>query len=87
MVLSPGTETGAKVTNVQTLNDMNDRKAESVLNSPNKNTIGSIDMDPNKQDLSSSATNIRSSAILQVIVSCVIKIHIKFSFYIISPLV
>ena len=79
MVLSPGTETGAKVTNVQTLNETNDRKAELVLNSPNKNIGGSIDMDSNKQDLSSSATNIRSSAILQVIVSCVIKIHIKFN--------
>ena len=85
MVLSPGTETGAKVTNVQTLNETNGRKAELVLNSPNKNTGGSIDMDSNKQDLSSSATNIRSSAILQVIVSCVIKIHIKFSFQ--SPLI
>ena len=85
MVLSPGTETGAKVTNVQTLNAMNDKTTESVLNSPDKNTIGPIDIDSNNQGLSSSATNIRSSAILQVIVSCVIKIHIKL--YVISQLV
>lgn len=84
MVLSPGTETGAKVTNVQTLTAMNDRTPESVLNSPDKNTIRSIDIDANKQDLNSSATNIRSSAILQVNISCVIEIHIKFSFMI-SP--
>ena len=68
MVLSPGTETGAKVTNVQTLNAMNDKTTESVLNSPDKNIIGSKDIDSNKQGLSSSATSIRSSAILQVIV-------------------
>ena len=68
MVLSPGTETGAKVTNVQTLNAMNDKTPESVLNSPDKNIIGSTDIDSNKQGLSSSATSIRSSAILQVIV-------------------
>ena len=85
MVLSPGTETGAKVTNVQTLTAMNDRTPESVLNSPDKNTIRSIDIDANKQDLNSSATNIRSSAILQVNISCVIVIHIKFSFFMISP--
>ena len=48
MVLSPGTETGAKVTNVQTLTAMNDRTPESVLNSPDKNTIRSIDIDANK---------------------------------------
>ena len=41
MVLTPGTETGAKVTNVQTLNAMNDKTPESVLNSPDKNIIGS----------------------------------------------
>ena len=68
MVLSPGTETGAKVTNVQTLNAMNDKTTESVLNSPDKNIIGSKDIDSGKQGLSSSATSIRSSAILQVIV-------------------
>ena len=68
MVLSPGTETGAKVTNVQTLNAMNDKTTESVLNSPDKNIIGSKDIDSNQQGLSSSATSIRSSAILQVIV-------------------
>ena len=68
MVLSPGTETGAKVTNVQTLNAMNDKTTESVLNSPDKNIIGSKDIESNKQGLSSSATSIRSSAILQVIV-------------------
>ena len=80
MVLSPGTETGAKVTNVQTLNAMNDRTPESDFNSPDKNTIGPIDIDANKQSLSSSATNIRSSAILQVIVACVIKPYTEFSF-------
>ena len=79
MVLSPGTETGAKVTNVQTLNAMNDKTTESALNSSNKNTVGPIDIDSNNQGLNSSATNIRSSAILQVIVSCVINIHIKFN--------
>ena len=78
MVLSPGTETGAKVTNVQTPTAMNDRTPESVLNSPDKNTIRSVDIDANKQDLNSSATNIRSSAILQVNISCLIEIHIKF---------
>ena len=81
MVLSPGTETGAKVTNVQTLNEMNDRTPALALNSPDKNTIGPLDIDSNKQGLSSSATNIRSSAILQVILSSVIEIHIKFCFY------
>lgn len=79
MVLSPGTETGAKVTNVQTLNAMNDKTTESALNSSNKNSVGPIDIDSNNQGLNSSATNIRSSAILQVIVSCMINIHIKFN--------